>query len=510
MKIFTYNERDELIKATVDNGVNVNELVNRVGDGVAKEIMRRFPQGQKVIVFAGWGMKGAYSLSAARFLLQAGFAVETYLFNIGGNRLSNECYNAKYQLEKAFPKAIVHDIVQEFQIPELSPQWLVLDGLFGADLDRPLPRSFGMLIRSINESGAKIVSIEIPSGLFSEWNATNSISRDIIHASLTLAVEFPCLSFFIKENIPLVGEWKIIDVGLNRDAIRRMPYTFYLVTRHDTHCILRPRSADSSKADFGSALICAGSYGMVGAAVLATKGCLRAGVGKVTCYAPRCGFSILQTAVPSAMFAHDSHELYLSNIEPEHKYDAVAIGPGIGTAEITVNALEKFLKLMNTRHKPVVIDADALNCIALRPNMMNYIPEDSVLTPHEGEFDRIFGEHTSTEARIQRALEVAEFHNIVIVLKGRYTAIVRPDGRVHINSSGTPALATAGSGDVLTGIITSFMAQGYEPEIAAIIGVYIHGVAGELAEETHGDYGVTSEDVADCVGRAIKSIMEHK
>lgn len=508
MKIFSYKERQAIFKATEDNGININELVCRVGDGVANEIVSRWKPSTHVIVFAGWGLNGAYALAAAKSLIEQGFNPEIYLFNIGGKRLTQECYYAKRLLLKTYPKATVTEIVQQFETPDILPDDVVVDGLFGTELDRPLPRTFGMLIRSINESDAQIVSIEIPSGLFCDWNSNNALSRDIIHALLTVAIEFPCLSFFMKENLDIIGEWCVISIGLDRNAIRNTPYSFYLVTRQDARMVLRPRAASVSKADLGSALICAGSYGMMGAAVLVTIGCLRAGVGKATCYSPRCGFSVLQTCVPSALFIKDNNENCLSNIASGHNYTGIAIGPGIGTSDITVDAVESFLKTMSAKRTPLVIDADALNCIALRPNLINYVPQLSVLTPHEGEFDRIFGSNPSAELRIQRALEVAQYHNIVIVLKGHYTAIVRPDGKIHINSSGTAALATAGSGDVLTGVITSLIAQGYAPEIASIIGAYIHGKAGRIAEADQGTYGVMASDVATNIGRAIKAIME--
>ncbi|MDE6692409.1 MAG: NAD(P)H-hydrate dehydratase, partial [Muribaculaceae bacterium] len=181
--------------------------------------------------------------------------------------------------------------------------------------------------------------------------------------------------------------------------------------------------------------------------------------------------------------------------------------PGIGVSSTTINAVEAFFKMSTAKHHPLVIDADALNCIAERPIMMNYVPPLSVLTPHTGEFDRIFGSQPSAEARLRKALEIAAYHNIILVIKGHYTAVVRPDGKVHINSSGTPALATPGSGDVLTGVITALIAQGYTPETAAIVGVYVHGMAGQIAEEKHGEYGVTASDIADNIGKSIKTIM---
>lgn len=509
MKIFPPKEVNEIFRYTVEHdGVSMTELVNRVGKCVADEIKERWDIQSRIVVFAGWGTKGAYALAAARHLLYAGYSPEIYLFNIGGNRLSADCANAKKFLLKDFKGCNLTEIEKSFSTPDLDSDCIVVDGLFGIELDRPLPKSLGLLIRSISESGATIVSIEIPSGLFSEWNTNNATSRDIMHADLTLAVGFPTLSYFMKENIPLIGHWKTLDIGLNEDAIRNTSSAYYLITADDIRRVLHPREPQSSKADYGSALICAGSYGMMGAAVLANRGCLRAGAGKVTCYGPRCGYDIMQISVPCAMFIADANEKCISRITPPRNYQAIAIGPGMSVNETTINAVEAFLKMANAKRMPVVIDADALNCIAEKPIMMNYVPPMSIMTPHEGEFDRIFGDQPSSEARLRKALEITAYHNIVLILKGRYTQIVRPDGKVYINSSGTPALATPGSGDVLTGVITGMIAQGYKPETAAVIAVYVHGRAGEIAEKTHGSYGVTADDVANNIGRAIKALMD--
>lgn len=253
--------------------------------------------------------------------------------------------------------------------------------------------------------------------------------------------------------------------------------------------LLKPRDPFCSKADFGHALIAAGSYGMMGAAQFAALGALRSGVGKVTVRSASWGYEVMQSAVPEAMFSSDPNDSIITAIPPAHKFSSVAIGPGIGTAEATIMALETFLK---SAVDPVVLDADALNCLSQRRSMLDLIPDHSIITPHAGEFDRLFGKHATDEERLIRAIKASEDYNILILLKGRYTALVRPDGKVYFNSSGSPALATAGSGDVLTGIIVSFLAQGYKPEVAALLGAYVHGVAGEIASETHGIYGTTA------------------
>jgi NAD(P)H-hydrate epimerase len=247
---------------------------------------------------------------------------------------------------------------------------------------------------------------------------------------------------------------------------------------------------------------------MMGAAILAARGALRSGAGKVTIHSAGCGMPIVQIAEPCAMFRSDVNGQYITQIENVESYTSVAIGPGIGTSDKTIAALETFLKIRNSKGEPVILDADALNCIAKKPLLLNYVPVLSVITPHAGEFDRIFGEQPSHEARLRKAIEVAKYHEIIIVLKGRFTAIVRPDGKVFFNSSGCPAMATPGSGDVLTGMIAGLMAQGIKPEKATFIACYVHGVAGELAAIEHGDYGVTATDIANNIGRAIVKITE--
>ncbi len=296
----------------------------------------------------------------------------------------------------------------------------------------------------------------------------------------------------------------MLDIGLSERAIASSPANFCLVEKRDVHRRLRHRKEFASKADFGSAVLYAGSYGMMGAALLAARGAMRAGVGKLTVNAPKCGFDILQTGVPEALYRHNRGELNIVEIHPERDFSAIAVGPGIGTNELTVKALDDFLASIN---RPVVLDADALNCMAIKPSMLNNIPVLSIITPHAGEFDRLFGPQPSAEARLRKAVEMAKYYNILIILKGHYTAIVRPDGKVYFNSTGTPAMATAGSGDVLTGVLLSMLAQGYPAELASIIAVYIHGLAGEMAAAEHGEYGVTAGDIAANIGRAIRETM---
>ena len=504
MKIFNTENIRKIDRITIEEeGVSSQELIRRVAEGVAGEIIGRWSPSTPVVIFAGSGNNGADALVVGRLLLEAGFYPRILLFNFKGNSLSRDCDIAKRELLSTGYNGLM-EIIDRAELPSLTPDHLVIDGLFGSGLRDPLEGGFMMLARNISESGATVISIDVPSGMFGEWNA-RVIGRNVVHATLTMAIQFPRLSFFLGDNAELVGKWKVIDIGLSNRAIMETPTKYFYVERDEVRAVLKPRKPFSSKSDYGHALLFAGCYGMAGAAVMAARGALRSGGGKLTVHSARAAFPVIQSQVPEALFSADRHENVISDMSARFNCSAIGVGPGIGTNDATRGAFETLVK---SYKRPLVIDADALNAIAKNQTILDHIAPGSILTPHAGEFDRIFGTQTSDEGRLLKAVEVSHRYKLLIVLKGRYTATVRPDGKVFFNSSGTPAMATAGSGDVLTGIITSLLAQGYKPETASVAGVYIHGLAGEMAAETQGEYGTTAMDIASCVGRAVKAIME--
>lgn len=508
MKILSNEEIRTIEERTLQaQGLTTVDLVERVAAGVAVEVKKLCDPHSQLIVLAGWGNNGADALETARLLALDGYKPVIYLFNIGGDRLNETCTVMRDRVLET-PGVTLNEIrgTEPFSWRDPAPSATVIDGLFGSGLNRTLPRTFQIIAHSINQSGAAVVSIDLPSGLMAEWNGT-AVRNDMIHATLTVAIEFPRMSFMLADNADVVGKWKVIKIGYDSSAVKDAPFTFMLIDRPIAARFLPRRKEFSSKADYGHALIFGGSAGMMGAAIFAARGALRAGAGKVTVHSGADAGVIMQTAVPSAMFQADAKGTHISKMTFSDKYTAIGVGPGIGTADATADAFETFTKAAQAASRPIVVDADALNIIAQRPRILNYLPPLSVLTPHPGEFDRIFGETTTDEERLQKAIKCAEDYMVIIVLKGRHTAIIRPDGQIMFNASGTPAMATPGSGDVLTGIITGLMATGMRSEIAAFVGPYIHGVAGELAERKNGQYGVTADDIADNVGAAIKQIM---
>ena len=501
MKIFTTENIRKIDRYTIDDeGVSSQELIHRVAEGVVGEIISRWSPSKPTMVFAGAGNNGADALIVAKLLIEAGFNTHVVLINVKGDSLSRDCRLAREEL-MSLGNVSMTEIVHTAHIPPLTADHLVVDGLFGTGLHNPLEGGYMAMARYINESGATVLSIDVPSGMFGDWN-TRVLARNVVHADYT--VQFPRLAFFLSDNADLVGKWKVVDIGLSRRAIEETPTKYFYIEKDDVKRVLKVRPDFCSKADFGHALLISGCYGMMGAAVLAARGALRAGVGKLSVHSARCGFNVLQTAVPEALFSPDRNDIVISDMTPRFSYTAIGVGPGIGTNDATKGALETLIK---TIKRPMVLDADALNIIARNPSLIDHITPGSILTPHAGEFDRIFGSQASAEVRLLKALEVAHKYKLIIVLKGHYSATVRPDGKVFFNSTGSAAMATGGSGDVLTGIITSLLAQGYKSEAAATAGVYIHGLAGDIAARSEGDYGTTAADIAASVGKAIKEIM---
>lgn len=490
--------------ATCENQqISTIDLMERAANAVAVEIMARFLPSQRIVVVAGPGNNGGDALATARMLIEQGYSrVEIYLFNVTG-KLSHDCDTECKKLI-AMDGISFTEITRTFSPPALSKSDVVIDGLFGAGLREPLQGGFQAVAVYINESGAFVISIDLPSGLFCEWNS-HVDRRHMVHADLTLTFQLPRLSFFFAENHQVLGEWKLLDIGLDEAAIRKTPTNYRMVDAQNIAPLIHHRLPFTGKRDYGSVLLFAGSTGMTGAAVLAARAALRAGAGLVTVHGSKRGIDIVQTAVPESMYEPDRGDHFITDMKVHHNHQAVAVGPGIGTQDATINALESLLQNCKS---PLILDADALNCIAKRPALLQLIPPETIITPHIGEFDRLFGDQRSSEDRLKTAQEMARRYGLIIVIKGHHTAVVRPNGMVYFNSTGNAGMATAGAGDVLTGIIAAFIAQGYQPHFAAFIGVYIHGLAGDIAAEKFGQFGLTAGDIADFAGKAIAKTMQ--
>jgi len=506
MKIFTNDGLRRIGDRTVEKeGIEMLDLIERAASAVSYELISRWRTSKRFVFFAGPGDNGADALAVARMMYEQGYRPEVYLFNIKSAQLSPCCLANRDRLLATVGDDIDFvEVIQNFTPPELDENDVVVDGLFGNGLRTPLRGGYTSLVQYINSSNAYVVSIDIPSGMFGEWNVGND-RRNIIRADLTLTYQCKRLAFYFAENAECVGECKVLDIELDNESQARTPTDFYLIERDNVHELMKPRNPFINKYDNGMVMLVAGSYGMMGAAVLAARGALRAGAGLVTVHAPRCGYDVLQTAVPEALFEPDRNELMTSAIDLHRTHSVVALGPGMGVNDVTLDAVHQFI--MNFR-RPCLLDADALNCIARRPMLLKSIPQRSIITPHAAEFDRLFGEHNTDEERLKKAIDVSKIYKITIVLKGHYTMTVRPDSKVYVNSSGNPGMATPGSGDVLTGVISALIAQNYPADWSVVLGVYLHGLAGDLAAQEHGTYGMVASDIVDHLGKAIVEVMK--
>ncbi|MEM8585539.1 MAG: NAD(P)H-hydrate dehydratase [Bacteroidota bacterium] len=451
---------------------------------------------QHIVFICGSGNNGGDGLAMARILHSQGFQITVWHAQIGDLSPDNQL------MRDRLPSGIEYNSLEkgdELSNIDFTSADLIIDALFGVGLSRPITGYWAKVVEHCNEQvqNCPIIAVDLPSGLPAEREAGGVIMR----AKHTLCIGLPKLNLFFAENGPYVGEWSVIDIGLEQTAIQEKSALAHYGQIQDFRLLLRSRTRFGHKGTYGHVGVVAGSYGKIGAAILSVRAALRSGAGLVTAHVPACGYALLQTSIPEAMCQADEHSYAISRISPIDKYSALAIGPGIGQNLLTINALDD---LFNKLDKPVVIDADGLNILAQHPDWLHRLPKNSILTPHPGEFDRLFGAHHLHFRRWKTALENASKLGLIIILKGAYTSIASPDGRAYFNGTGNPGMGTAGSGDVLTGIIAGLLAQGYDSIDAARLGVFLHGLAGDLAAQHEEQEAVIAGDIISYLGRAFQ------
>ena len=452
-------------------------------------------------IFCGKGNNGGDGLAIARLLAEKKYPVTVHILDpitIGSGQKGTEDFQTNLARLHQYAEVDIRFIQNEENFHQLKKDEIIIDTLFGSGLNRGIEGVTAKLIEHINQSGCEIISIDIPSGLFT---GTSSKGNAIIKAKHTLSFQCYKLAMLVAENSEYIGEVHLPDIGLHKDFYNSIHSSNELVDDTIIHSIYKPRNRFAHKGSFGHALLVAGSYGKMGAAVLSARACLRSGAGLLTCHIPKCGYDILQSTVPEAMLMTDFNSSFITKIDDDlTKYEAIGIGPGIGIAAETKKMLKELFKNYSS---PIVLDADALNIIASQKGLLKSIPPGSILTPHPKEFERLFGKAENDFDRIQLALQKAKELNVVIVLKGHYTLIATPGGKGYFNSTGNAGMATAGSGDVLTGILTGLLAQGYSSVETAIIGVYLHGLAGDFAAKEFSMEAMVAGDIIDALGSAF-------
>lgn len=501
MKIFASEAVKAIDKFTIKNEpVDSIDLMERAAGSLCSWFVGRFKINQEVIIFAGPGNNGGDALALARLLAERQYAVKCYLVR-DGKKLSTDC---QVNLDRLKEQAIVDvkDLTDLHEFPELKNDTIIVDGIFGSGLTRQADGLFSKTIQLINSSNATVISIDIPSGLFGEDNTGNSPDC-IIQADYTSTFQFPFLSFFFRENEIYTGEWKVLDIKLNKDIIAATHTHYSIVRNDDIFALIPKRDKFSHKGTYGHALIIAGKYGMMGAALLTGKSALRGGAGLVTLHIPKSGYEIVQMVIPEAIVSIDQSEILFSKAPDLSTFNAIAIGPGIGTKP---NSKKGLIELLENCAAPLVLDADALNIIAADQEMLRMLPENAILTPHPTEFDRLAGKSPDAYSRHIRQIEFSLKFKVIVVLKGAYTGISFPDGSYKFNMNGNPGMATGGSGDVLTGIIVSLLARGLSPADAAVAGVFLHGSAGDLAAKMMDQEAMIASDIIDQMGEAFKEV----
>ena len=459
-------------------------------------------QGQKIKihVFCGIGNNGGDGLVIARHLYQHHYNVSCYVVNFSDKRSEGYLENYK-RLKELGACPIVINGKNDF--PEVDFEDIVIDAIFGNGLTRK-PSSFTKkLIEYINSTKVYTLAIDIPSGLFSDKTVIDKES--VLRANHTLTFQTPKLAFLLPENKEYINTWEIIDIGLDENYIESLQSKTHYITKNDILPIYQSRNKWSHKGAFGHSLIIGGSFGKIGAVTLATKAAIKIGSGLVSAYLPKCGYNIIQISVPEAMVEVDSDDV-LTYFNFKTKATVIGIGPGMGTSEKTAIGLENFIK---ENRLPLVIDADAINILSQNQSLLYNLPENTVLTPHPKELKRLIGVWENDYDKLNKAVAFSSKYKVILVVKGAHTTII--DGEfLYFNSTGNPALATAGSGDVLTGIITGLIAQGYEPRNAAIFGVYLHGKTADIALQKTSYETFTASTILDYLSKAILDLFHQE
>jgi NAD(P)H-hydrate epimerase len=500
MKIFSAAQVRKIDALTIKNEpIPSIDLMERAAMRLAGWYVRHYHTDRKLVVFAGPGNNGGDALAMARMMADRQYRVECYLLSFG--KLSEDC---DINLQRLKEQALVelYEIGEKDPLPELMKADVVVDGIFGSGLSRKVSGLPARVIKHINAHAHTVIAIDIPSGLFGEDNSDNDYNT-VIRADYTISFQFPFLSFFFDLHESHVGIWRVHDIKLHPRAIEEMECDYRTLEREKIRSVLPDRSKFAHKGTFGHALMISGSYGMMGAALLSGESCLRSGAGLVSLHVPRFGYDIVQTGFPEAIVSLDQSDILFSEPPDLAPFTAIGIGPGLGCKPNSAKGLKMLLERAKV---PLVIDADGLNILSENPGWYELLPEGTILTPHPKEFDRMAGVSRDSYERHLKQREYAKQYKVVVVLKGAYTGIAAPDGRYWFNTTGNPGMATGGSGDVLTGLITGLLAQGMSPLDAALAGVYLHGLAGDLAAEASSEEALIAGDMILYLGEAFREM----
>jgi hydroxyethylthiazole kinase-like uncharacterized protein yjeF len=501
MKIFNANQIYAADKFTIEKQqITSDALMERAAERIFSWVHSRLNGAAvKIHLFCGIGNNGGDGIALARHLVENGYSISVYVVNYSEKRSKDFLINLdRLKERKLWPEFLDSDC----EFPEIGHEDIIIDAIFGIGLNRNPDDWVAKLINHINDSAAFILSIDVPSGLF--LDKVPDSPDNVIRANHVLSFQAPKLVFFLPQTGGFLNHWELLDIGLDQEYLYKTDTEYEFIGKPEVLPLYIPRLKFSHKGNYGHAAIVGGSYGKIGAVNLAARACLKVGSGLVTAFVPECGYIPLQTSIPEVMVLTDEDDDSISKITIPVKASVVCIGVGMGTLKNTVAAFSSFL---DDNKLSMVIDADGLNILSSNPELLSKIPQRTVLTPHAKELERLIGEWKDDFDKLKKAKAFSKKYDCVLVLKGAHTIILY-DGKGYINSTGNPGMATAGSGDVLAGIITGLMSQNYPPLYAAIFGVYLHGLSGDITSAENGYEAVTATVIIDNIGKAFIELFK--
>ncbi len=502
MKLLGLSHIKEADYLTIKNqNITFLDLVERAGTVVFNTIHERLQGAQVPIhIFCGLGNNGGDGLVVARLLVEHGYNVTTYIVNFSTNR--TETFLVNYDRLKAIDNEWPVQLKNEDEKPVITASDMVIDAIFGIGLNRSMESWVKKLIGHINSSNAFILSIDIPSGVYAEKPVEDENS--VIYANVCLTFQAPKLIFFLPETAKYAQDVDIIDIGLDTNYLNEVNTKMELILKNEVLRLYQPREKFSHKGSYGHALLIGGSKGKMGSILLATKSCLRVGAGLATALIPESGYQVLQVGVPEAMVIYNDSDDYLDDFDYDIIPNVICLGVGLGTHKKTVEAFTKFLKQNN---KSLVVDADGLNIISENKIFLSHIPNQTVFTPHVKELERLIGKWSDDFDKLHKTKLFSKKYDCIVVIKGANTITVYHD-EIYVNTTGNPGMATAGTGDVLAGMITGLISQGYKALQACVFGVYLHGSAADIAVDSLGYQALLASDIINNIGKAYLELFK--
>lgn len=501
IKIFTNKQIKKINKYFFRKQNIYSKKLKKKSKEFVKDFIKFFPNKKQIIsIYVGTENNGAEGLSIGELLFKKKY------FNIN---IKIAHFSKKYSLnfKQKFNDVLKLPIVIKNlninkKFPKENKKSILIDALLGLDVNKQLLNSYELLIKHLNKLNKTIFSLDIPTGFITE--GIISFNKNILKVYRVVSFQNIFVNFLLPESFQFINNWKYIDIGLYYPYIHKLYTNYYYIEKKDISKLLKKRNSFQNKWEFGHALIVAGNYPYtIGASLLCADACLKTGAGNTSACIPHDGLTALNIFSPEIMFLPRliKNKTITNSIK---KFTSIAVGPGLGYDDMSLDLLIWILK---NYKKPIVIDADAINLISRNKELWSLIPENSLITPHVKEFDRLFGKHNSWWDRIKTIKLQSKRKKIIILLKNKYSIIGTPDGKIFFNSTGNPAMAVAGMGDVLTGILASLLAQGYSSYETAIIGVFIHGKSGDDLINIEKVKNITSKALINQIAKTYCSLL---